>query len=99
MDEDLQQELREALLVFRTGVQFAVTVSCFAVGTSMGAMLVSSSRLAGTFWGLGLALLIGLIAGAMASYSMFRAESRKTQPVQDQNRQNSTGHTANYTHQ
>jgi|GEM_PF-5815534 len=83
MDEETKALLRETLTVFRTGVQLAVTISCFAVGASLGAVIVSGSKLAGTFWGLALVLLIGTIAGATASYWMFRAESGKTQPPED----------------
>lgn len=82
--KSLRQEVQEALHIFKTGVQFAVTISGLAVGASLGAVIVSGSSLAGTLWGVGLVLLIGAIAGATASYSMFRAESRQAQPLENE---------------
>lgn len=99
MDEESKNLLRETLAIFRTGVQFAVTASCLAIGTSLGAIIVSGSRLAGSLGGLALALLIGIAAGATASYWMFRAESQKIQQMENPGGQNSTDHAADYSNQ
>ena len=82
MDDKLRQEMRETLDKFTTGVQLAVTMSCFAVGASLGTVVVSGSELAGTLWGLAVVLVIGIIAGATASYWMYRAESGQAEPPQ-----------------
>jgi len=76
-DRDLQRELREALVAFRSGVQVATIISCLAIGVSMGAVVVSGSELAGSMLGLAVALLVGLITAAAGSYSLYRAERRR----------------------
>lgn len=76
-DSELRRELREALVAFRSGVQVATVISCLAIGVSMGAVAVSGSKLAGSMWGLAVALLVGLITAAAGSYSLYRAEMRR----------------------
>lgn len=78
-ENELRRELREALTAFKSGVQVATMISCLAIGVSMGAVVVSgSSELAGSMWGLAVALLVGLITAAAGSYSLYRAEMRRT---------------------
>lgn len=73
-DENLEQEVRKALAKFSVGVQFAVTLSCGALGASLGVAIANNSR---PLLSAALALIIGGIAAATASYVMFRAEARQ----------------------
>lgn len=95
MDNDLRRELRGALGKFETGVQVAVTISCFAIGTSLGVAIASSTS---PIKVLIAALAIGTVAAVTASYSMYRAELRQTKPIEDIGGENRNYDGSNETH-
>ncbi|MCB0207732.1 MAG: hypothetical protein KDJ52_00290 [Anaerolineae bacterium] len=101
MDKELRQEIREALTVFRTGVQFVVTLFGFSIGTSLGVMAVTLASVSWTRIGLNLGIILGLglVAAAGASYGLFRLELRQTEHLQEQDREHRADHANNATDQ
>lgn len=73
-------ESSKEVVIFRSGVQVAITISCLAVGVSLG---VAVSSEAGALAQVITAMVGGITAAATASFCMYQAELRQTEPSQD----------------